>query len=300
MDGQPGCSFASLPRGDGEHPIPYPQLCKRTEGVETMRNVSRLQVALMFFCVSLPGAAQDARQIVQQAVDTEISANHSDRSRWMFKEVDKQPGKGVVQWVAQTSAGEVKRVMVRNGQKVPAEQQRSEASTVVTNAGERSKQQKAGAKDDKQAETFMRQFPVGFQWEVVSRSGDSIKLHYKPDPNYNPPTREARVLAAMEGDMVVHATQHRIMSLDGHLTDDVTFGFGVFGRLFKGGSFSVKREELAPGVWQIVRSTTNIKGHALIFKSISEQEDDTKSSFERLPDDTSLEKALDMVMAKPE
>lgn len=264
-----------------------------------MGKVSRLFSAVLVLTASLV-SAQDARQIVQQAVNTEIASNHSDHSHWIFKEVNKQPSNSVVQWVAQSAGGEVKRVMMRNGRKVPLEQQRTEASSIVINSDARARQKKADARDDKQAEVFMRQFPTGFQWEIVSRDADSIKLHYKPDPDYNPPTREAKVLAAMEGDMVVHATQHRIMSLDGKLTDDVTFGFGMFGRLYKGGSFSVKRDEIAPGIWQIVHSTTHINGHALIFKSISEQEDDRKSEFERLPDDITMEKALEMAIAKPE
>jgi hypothetical protein len=262
-----------------------------------MRKITCL-FALLLLSASL--RAQDARQIVQQAVDTEIAANRSDHSHWLYREVNKQPAKSVTQWVAQTSRGEIKRVVMRNGVEVPLDQQRSTVMSFINDTNALAKQRRTGSSDDKKAETFMRQFPVGFQWEIVSRDGNSIRLHYKPDPNYDPPTREARVLAAMEGNMTVHATQHRIMALDGKLTDDVTFGYGLFGRLYKGGSFSVQREELAPNIWQITKSTTHIQGHALIFKTISEQEDDTKSDFERLPDDITLDKAAEMVMAKPE
>lgn len=263
-----------------------------------MSKIASLLIAAFFF--SAPLLAQDAKQIVQQAVDTEIAANRSDHSRWLYHEDDKQPAKSVTQWIAQTPKGDVKRTLIRNGTRMSMDIQRSEVMGFIHNIAAQQKQRRNSTADDKKAETFMRQFPVGFQWEVVSKSADSIRLHYKPDPNYDPPSREARVLAAMEGDMIVHPTQHRIVSLNGHLTDDVTFGFGLFGRLYKGGSFSVHREEIAPGIWQITKSTTHISGHALIFKSISEQEDETKSDFERLPNDITLDKAAEMLLAKPE
>jgi hypothetical protein len=49
----------------------------------------------------------------------------------------------------------------------------------------------------------------------------------------------------------------------------------------------------------ITATHVHIRGHALIFKSISEQEDDEKSFFSRQPDNVSLEQAASAVMAKP-
>ena len=90
--------------------------------------------------------------------------------------------------------------------------------------------------------------------------------------------------------MAVDNSQHRIVSLKGKLIREVKFGYGFFGNLQAGGAFDVERREVGNGVWQITQTHVHIQGHALIFKSISEQEDDEKSKFHQLADDISLQK----------
>jgi len=43
------------------------------------------------------------------------------------------------------------------------------------------------------------------------------------------------------------------------------------------------------GHWQITETHVHIQGHALLFKSISEQEDDEKSKFRQIGEDVSFE-----------
>ena len=116
-------------------------------------------------------------------------------------------------------------------------------------------------------------------------------LHFKPDPQFRPPDMEARVFAAMEGDMAIDREQHRIVSLKGRMIRDVKIGYGLLGELKAGGAFDVERRELSPHLWQITETHVHIQGHALIFKTISEEEDDVKSHFVQLAATTSLEQA---------
>jgi hypothetical protein len=95
----------------------------------------------------------------------------------------------------------------------------------------------------------------------------------------------------MEGDMTVDDAQHRIVSLKGRLTRDVKFGGGLFATLKAGGTFDVERRETGNAVWQITETHVHIEGHALVFKSISEQEDDVETKFKALPDDISFQQA---------
>jgi hypothetical protein len=95
----------------------------------------------------------------------------------------------------------------------------------------------------------------------------------------------------MEGDLVVDRDQHRIASLKGRLIRDVKIGYGLLGQLQAGGTFDVERRELTPKVWEIVETHVHIQGHALIFKTISENEDDVKSNFKQIAGTTSLQQA---------
>ena len=251
---------------------------------------------LLFGCYA--AHAQDAKQIVQQAVNAEMNASRTDHTHWMFRESDRKPKDSVEQWVVGTQKGSVTRVLSRNGEKTSEAQQRKEIDDFVHDPSAQAKQHQSDQRDDKQAEDLLKLLPVAFLWTQTSKSTEATVFHFKPDPNFDPPNREARVFSAMEGDMTVNNDQHRIQSLKGQLIHDVTFGGGLLGRLKQGGSFNVERRQLERGIWQITATHINIQGHALLFKSISEQEDDEKSLFERQPDNITLEQAVTAVMGK--
>lgn len=242
--------------------------------------------------------AQDARAMVQRAVDTEIAADAADHSLWTYHEVDAKPGNSVTQWVAQTTQGSLNRVIVRNGRAVPESQQRKALESFIRDPGAQQSQRQSNQKDDQQATSLLRMLPQAFNWTIVKRDCDTTTFHFVPNPNFNPPSRQARVFAAMEGDMTVNNAQQRIMRLKGTMIHDVNFGWGLLGSLKKGGWFEVEREQTAPGIWQIAVTHVHIQGRALLFKTISEQEDDIKTAFERLPDNTTLEEAIGPLMKK--
>ncbi|MBV8438479.1 MAG: hypothetical protein JOY95_13300 [Silvibacterium sp.] len=240
--------------------------------------------------------AEDTKQIVQQAVNTELAADRDDHSHWIFYEVDRKPNNSVVQWVAQTGKGDVVRVLIRNGRPIPVPQQRQSIEQFIHDSNAQAKQRRGSQHDDQEAAAMLKLLPVAFVWTVTNRNDQTTTLSFKPDPKFRPPNREARVFAAMEGEMTVGNAHHRIQELKGTLIHDVNFGFGLLGKLDQGGSFSVKRTEIGPGIWDITATHIHIHGHALIFKSISEEEDDEKSSFNCEPDDVSLEQAASAVL----
>jgi hypothetical protein len=103
----------------------------------------------------------------------------------------------------------------------------------------------------------------------------------------------------MAGEIVINKGQNRIQSIKGKLIREVKFGYGFFGHLDQGGTFNVERRELAPQVWQITESHVHIQGRALLFKSISEQEDESKSDFRPSPPAITLEQAANLLKGEP-
>lgn len=235
--------------------------------------------------------AQDPKQLVQQAVQTEIRANRNDQSHWLYYESDRKPDESVTQWVAETKEGDLTRVLKKNGTPLSEPDQRKQMDDFIANQDAQKKQRSDQQHDDQQASALLKLLPVAFVWSDGGAQGGNRTLHFKPDPGFNPPTREARVFAAMEGDMVINSAQHRIVSLKGQLVHDVKFGLGVLGDLKEGGTFDVERRRIGSTEWQITESHIHVKGHELLFKSISEQEDDVKSRFRPLPSNLSLKDA---------
>jgi hypothetical protein len=252
---------------------------------------TRLLASSLFLVAVSSACGQSARDIVKQAVQTELVASHDDHSHWLYFEIDRQPSKTVKRWVAQARSASLERVVERNGQPLPETQQREEMSSFINDTHAQTKQRKSGQHDDEQAAELLRILPDAFIWSRTGEKGGSILLHFKPDPQFSPPDMEARVFAAMEGDMAIDREQHRIVSLKGRMIRDVKIGYGLLGELKAGGAFDVERRELSPHLWEITETHVHIQGHALIFKTISEEEDDVKTHFEQLAGTTSLDQA---------
>jgi hypothetical protein len=241
--------------------------------------------------------AEDAKQLVQLAVQTELAADRDDHTRWIYLDENRKPGHSVKQWVAQTRDGDLRRVIETNGKPVPESEQRQSMESFLRDSWARSKQRKGEQHDDQQAEEMLKLLPAAFVWTEDGARDKVTILHFKPNPQFHPPDLEAKVFAAMEGEMDVDTGQHRIVSLKGRLIHDVKIGGGFFGTLNSGGTFDVERRKTGNDVWQITETHVHIEGHALIFKSISEQEDDQKTEFKQLAQDISMQQAESDLLA---
>ena len=232
------------------------------------------------------------RQFVQRAVDNELAKDRDDHTRWLYFETDQKPEHPVKQWVAETAKGSLKRVLQLDGRVLSEEEQKQRMDAYLNDPAALAKAHKSGSHDDAEAAKMLQMLPKAFLWTKTGERDGCTILHFRPDPNFSPSDMEAKVFAAMEGEMLVHTQQLRIASLKGHLTQDVKFLGGLLGQLEAGGSFDVERRETGrKGVWQITESHIHIKGHALLFKNIGEQEDDVKTDFRELPQDTTMEQA---------
>jgi hypothetical protein len=60
----------------------------------------------------------------------------------------------------------------------------------------------------------------------------------------------------------------------------------------------VERRETGNGVWQITETHVHVAGRALLFKSISDQEDDVKSKFKEISPNLPVKAAEKLLMAQ--
>ncbi len=241
---------------------------------------------------------EDARVFVRAVVANELTADASDHSLWMYRDDNKVPGTHTVKLVIETSQGDLSRTLERDGHPLTPQAQKEDEQTMdafVQDAELRQKQKRRHEQDAEKANALTKLLPDAFLWTFTRQDSDETTLHFEPDPRFRPPTREARVFAAMAGVMVVNTRQKRIQELKGMLTRDVNFGYGLLGKLQKGGTFEIERQQIAPGVWNITATHIHIQGHALIFKSIDEQQDEVTSHYRPTPKSLSLDAAAQML-----
>jgi hypothetical protein len=243
-----------------------------------------------------PGKGQppDALTIIREAVQAELNADQNDHSRWRYRDEQRELNDSV-SIVVQTDQGSVKRLIARGGRPLSPDEARQEEDRLnrfIHDPAKLARQRRDGEQDDKNARDLLSMLPDAFLWSVERYSSTAVTLHFEPNPNFHPPTLQSRVFAVMNGTVVVDKMQHRIVTMSGRLTEDVTFGFGLLGRMKEGGTFRVERRQLAPGLWQITETHVNIDGKALLFKNIGQQQDELQTDFTPVPGGTTLEQAV--------
>ena len=239
--------------------------------------------------------AEDAKLIVQQAVNSQLAADRDDHTHWRYTRIDDGKDRVVV---VETENGAISRHVEVNGKPAAATVLAEDDATnqkFIHDPGAQQKQRQNGQHDDKSAIELLNLMPEAFVWKVDSESPELTTLSYKPNPAFNPPDMEARVMGAMSGTLTVANPGHRIKTFKGRLMNDVTIGFGLLARIKAGSTFDIERREVAPGYWQIAETHVHIGGHALFFKTIGTQEDQVKTDFSLVPLGTTLEQGVEML-----
>jgi hypothetical protein len=244
--------------------------------------------------------AQNAQQLIQQVVDSERVANRNDHSNWIYLEESQKPKEHILQWVAATQQGNVPRVLEKDGRKLSEPNQRDLVQEFLHDSKAQKKQASEASHDNQQVDDLLKLLPTAFVWTQTGATMINTSLHFEPAPNFHPPSREARVFGSMTGDVVVDNQQRRICRMSGHLIHDVNFGGGLLGKLKEGSSFSLEQEQVGPSFWQLTAIRVHLEGNALIFKSVSLQQDDERSTFQPEPSTTTLDQAANLIMRQPE
>lgn len=235
------------------------------------------------------------QELVRRMVETELRAQDQDHSKWHFISRTEQGGKLVVTEKVQTSGGTLKRVVALNGKPLPPDERAKEDEQLDQYVHDRRLQEKKlrdEREDARKAREMFRMFPDAFLYTHAGEEQGLTKLHFTPNPNFDPPTREAMVFHAMSGMMWIDPKQMRFARMQAALTDDVKFGFGLLGYLKRGGTFLVEQKEVGPGHWEVTTLNLNLHGKAILLKSISVQQKEENSDFQRLEDGIDLAKGL--------
>lgn len=235
-----------------------------------------------------------AVELARKVVTNELKVQDEEHYHWMYRLEKEESGRKQAQEILETNDGSLSQLLSVDGHPLDVQQQRKEnqrMQRLVSHPDEQWNLQQASNKKAEQGARLFRILPDVFVFSYAGRQGDLVTLTFRPNPNFQPPSPEARVLHCMEGEMTVDTRQERLAALNGHLMEDVKFGGGLLGHLDRGGKFEVRQTEVAPSHWEMTALKVNMKGKALLFKTIGVQETENHSDFHRLPDDLTLAEA---------
>jgi hypothetical protein len=242
-----------------------------------------------------------ADQFVKEVISNEIRAEEADNSHWTYEQVEESAGRVQVEDIVDTKEGSLHRLISLNGHPLTAAQQEAEDQRIkqlLADPGQLRQQQEKKHADDEKMMRLMRMLPNAFHYQYDGSEAGCLRLRFVPNPSFRPPDREAQVFHHMEGTMLVDPQQKRLAGLEGHLTSEVKFGYGLLGHLDEGGTFKVRQQEVGRGVWELTLLDVQMNGKALIFKTVTVHQNETYKDYRLVPPDLTLKQAAELLRKK--
>lgn len=268
-------------------------------GIFSCACTSVLLFAASAFCQSFsPGDQASAKALVSAVVDNELRTQAGNDSHWMYRVEREDQGKTTAKEVIQTAQGSVDKLVSVDEHPLSTTQQVQETNRIrnlVNNSAEQRRIEQVRKKDAEQCKELFKMIPEAFLFTYAGSDKNLTKLNYGPNPNFQPPSREARVFHQLQGEIWVDATQRRLIRISGHLMADVKFAGGILGYLQRGGHFDAQQQEVSPGQWELTSLDVQMQGKALLMKTISVQQKERRTNFRVVPGTLTVSEAVDML-----
>jgi len=266
-----------------------------------------LGTALLALIAALPAWSQqktdiDPIELVRSAAKNEMRASDAEQY-FMFKDTTEYKDHSITKEFVRTRQGGLSTTLLLNGKPLSAEERQKEDAKLVKYANDpeaRRKRRESNKEDDKRAELMLTSLPDAFTYTYVGtdRGPDGeqlVHLKFTANPKFQPPNHETAVYQGMEGDMIIDRTAMRIAKIDGTLFKDVDFGWGILGKLYKGGKFRIVQRDVGGGHWEEVEETLNFYGKILMVKSLTIWSSETMTDFRPIAPDITTTQALDLL-----
>lgn len=283
---------------------------------------SKLAVSIVIGWMAIAVSAQETQparleispnQLVRETVAREVAAANAPSEHFMFRSDRKAPKGSQTKLYVETRDAMAGMVIANNGKPLSAQLHQAEIDRLNWLAGNPEQLKKKHAREKEDADRTLRivkALPDAFTYKYagtepgtaeIGKVGDElVKLTFIPNPAFSPPSKVEETLRGMQGYLLIDTSAHRIALIDGTLFRDVSFGWGIIGRLDKGGHFIVKQADIGNGTWDLTNMNLKITGKILVFKSISMISDETFSDFQAVPEDLTFAKGVEMLKAEQE
>jgi hypothetical protein len=261
----------------------------------------RLWFVLLAFALSGAGAipcagqapALSAGDLIKAVVANELADRVRER-RWEYLVEKKQGQQLLTGQQIETKDGPLFRLTAIDHKPLDDAQRQQENARIdalLRDSGEQSKLRKQYEADEQQLEKLMRLMPDAFLYDYDGVDGSLPRLKFRPNPNYDPPTYEARALHALAGTILIDGKQKRLAHVSGELMDRVSFGYGFLGHVDKGGTVEMERQQVGPSQWKTSLINIKLSGRIVFFKTIDKEQHETRSQFREVSDNLTLAQA---------
>ncbi len=281
-----------------------------------LSNVQRFLALLLLIPAALvlgqpPAGAGDAltpaqgQALVDRVLGNELAAaqNASHPMRYQLRKTS--PRYTSTKEIVETKDGDVARLIEISDKPLSqADEQNEQArlTDLLADPGKQRKRKQAEDEDAARALKVLRAMPAALLYQYAGSSdgptGKVEKFTFRPNPSFSPPDLETLALTEMVGEIWIDPAHQRVTRLEGHLQQDIEFGWGILGRLNKGGWITIDQADVGGGEWRTVRFQMVMSGR-VVFKSRVFDTTEDQTHFASVPAGLSYQEAIKMLREDP-
>lgn len=254
--------------------------------------------------------AESPRSWVIDTVANELVALHHPGSylRYRMHSIDTKGDR--VRDIIESKDGSVARMILKNGQPLTEEEDKSERqrlTDMIASPSDYAKHVKHEDEGKDLADKLMRLLPDAMIYSYTpgqpqsGKNGGALEvvLDYKPNPKFNPPSTPAQALTGLEGRVWIDAKSRQLVRMEGTIFRGVNFGWGMLAHIYPGGRVMLEQTHVGDNRWIFTHFTQQIKVRALLVKTINVNADVSAESFQTLPGPISYQDAVRMLLDTP-
>jgi len=240
-----------------------------------------------------------AGELVSAVVANELTDREQLR-KWICM-IEKRAGKQTLTQVqVETKDGPLYRLLAIDGTVLnPIQRQQDDAriGKLMKDPRPLLKLKQAQYEDEIKLQKLMSLMPQAFVYDYDGIEEDLLRIKFRPNPGYSPPTYEARVIHSLAGTILIDSERKRLAKVAGHLMNRVEFGYGLLGRI-DSGTLELERVEVGPQLWKTAFINIHFSGRVAIFKTINKDQYERRSDFRTVSSDLSLSDAKDLLISR--
>ena len=229
--------------------------------------------------------------LVERSLANEVHAAMDAQHPMRYRLRKSSPRLTTTKEICETKDGAVARLVAVDDKPLSAEDEQREQARLDLLLSDPSKQRhRKESQDDDTARALkvLRALPVAFVYQYSGTgegpTGKLERFTFKPHPKFDPPDLETQALVHMTGEIWIDPTRERVARLEGHLEQDVDFGWGILGRLYKGGSIEIEQADVGDRdhQWRIIHFRMAMSGR-VVFKTKVFDTTEDESQFVPVP-----------------
>jgi hypothetical protein len=251
-------------------------------------------------------SAVQAHALVERALATEMRSAQDSNHPMHYLLRKSSPRLASTKEIFETRDGDVARLLALNGQPLSQADEQKEQARLNALLGNPSLQRHRKQNEDQDAgralkilHALPRAFLYQYAGSATGPTGRVEKFAFRPNPQFTPADLETTILPAMTGEIWIDVAHQRVARLEGHLQRDVNFGWGILGRLYKGGWIVIEQADVGGSQWRTVRFQMSMSGRVL-FKNRSFDTTEEQTRFAPLPVGLGYAQAIQMLRAAPQ